>query len=92
MDACGGVAVKDCPPWRIEGVEYLSGTAGSLIVACPKCAEEHFRNPYDYFAHPEWHKCSCKTQMEPIRMDELEARWKPFWKSLGHQVRGIDYD
>lgn len=32
---------------------------------------------------PSWHKClTCKTQMEPIRMDELESRWKPFWVSL----------
>lgn len=92
--------------YEFQGVKYLLGSAGSLILACPKCGEEHFREPENYFwslvlrneawldkgqknywGDPSWHKCmTCKTQMEPIRTDELESRWKPFWRSLGHKV------
>jgi len=70
-------------PFVNNGVEYLVGTAGSLILCCPKCGEEHFRAPENYFDHPSWHRCyTCKTQMEPVRIDELKSRWRPFWKSL----------
>ena len=73
----------------IDGVAYLLGSAGSLILACHKCGEEHFREPSNYFGpkpsgDPAWHKCfSCGTQMEPIRIDELDSRWRPFWRHLG---------
>ena len=73
-----------------EGVQYLAGTAGSLILACPKCGEEHFRD-FHYFYHPEWAVCfTCKPkqQMEPILISELESRWKPFWRSLGLTLTG----
>jgi len=77
-----------------NGVEYLLGSAGSLILACPKCGEEHFRDPDNYAFFRErgggvqnFDNCfSCRTRMEPIRMDELESRWKPFWRRLGHEV------
>ena len=92
--------------FEFQGVEYLLGTAGSLILACPKCGREHFREPENYFwslvpenkarieqgqknywGDPSWHVCMvCDTQMEPIRINELEARWKPFWRSIGHTV------
>lgn len=94
--------------FNFDGVEYLRGSAGSLILACPTCGQEHFRDPMNYFwslvpknkewmdrgqtnywGDPSWHKCfECKTQMEPIRADELEGRWKPFWRSLGWKVVG----
>lgn len=87
-------------------VEYLKGSAGSLILACPKCGEEHFREPENYFwslvpenqewmkreqknywGDPSWHKCfNCETQMEPIRVDELNTKWRPLWKSLGFKL------
>lgn len=80
----------------VDGVKYLMGTAGSLIIACQKCAQEHFRDPVDYFAHPDWHKCfTCrdpKQQMVPIKLDDLETKWKPFWRSLGHSVDGDSPD
>ena len=92
--------------FEFQGVQYLLGSAGSLILACPKCGEEHFRDPDNYFwglvpenkdwiargqknywGDPSWHKCiTCEAQMEPIRIDELESRWKPFWRSLGINV------
>lgn len=100
--------MREWPPFVFDGVEYMRGSAGSLILACPVCGDEHFREPINYFwslysdnkawmergqknywGAPEWHKCvECpeRTQMEPIRMDELESRWKPFWRSLGHIV------
>ena len=74
-----------------DGTEYLLGTGGSLILACPVCGAEHFREPSNYFGpepwgNPTWHHCfHCpNVQMEPIRMDELESRWKPFWAWLIH--------
>jgi hypothetical protein len=93
--------------FEFDGVKYLCGVAGSLILACPKCGEEHFRTPENYFwslvpsnkalidsghknlwGAPEWHICtSCRTQMEPIRIDELETRWRPFWASLDRGVK-----
>lgn len=74
-----------------DQVEYLLGTAGSLILCCPKCGEEHFREPDNYFHHQDWHKCfSCQTQMEPIRIDELKSRWKPFWKRINAPGRNED--
>ena len=74
-----------------EGVEYLLGSAGSLIVACPKCGEEHFREARNYFGpeplgNPSWHKCfECGSQMEPIAIRDL-SRWRRFWRSLGWNV------
>jgi len=97
---------------EINGVKYEVGTAGSLVLACPKCGEEHFRDPDHYIwseedraynekikalgwvsgFKSEFDRCfTCRTPMEPIRIDEIETRWKPFWKSLGHDVEGIDY-
>lgn len=73
-----------------DGVEYLLGSANSLVIACEKCGDEHFRDENDYFRNPEWHKCfACKDpkqQMVPIRFDELISKWEPFWLSLGHEV------
>lgn len=93
--------------YEFQGVEYLLGSEGSLILACPKCGKQFFREPENYFwsldpknkawlergqinywGDPSWHICFCDTQMEPIRLDELETRWKPFWRSLGHLVEG----
>jgi len=80
---------REYPPYEFDGIQYLRGSAGSLILACPSCGEEHFRDPYDYFGPRKcrFDKCyTCRTQMEPIRMDELETRWYPFWKSLGWEI------
>lgn len=69
-----------------DGVEYLCGTAGSLIVACTVCGEEHFRD-FHYFYNPDWYQCfSGHGQLVPIRMDELESKWYQLWESLGFQV------
>lgn len=73
-----------------NGKDYLLGSAGSLIIACQNCGEEHFREPPNYFDHPEWHKCFTCTnpsqQMVPIDINELETKWKPFWRKLGHTI------
>lgn len=85
----GWSRIKGSQAYTEKGVAYLCGTIGSIILACDKCGEEHFREPWHYFIHPpEWEKCwNCRKVMEPIRIDELETRWKPFWLSLGHTVR-----
>lgn len=96
--------------YEFQGVEYLLGGAGSLVLACPKCGEEHFREPENYFwslvpenkawldkvqknywGDPYWHKCmTCKTQMEPIRMDELERALRPTERKRSHEPRTQD--
>jgi hypothetical protein len=76
-----------------EEKKYLLGSAGSLILACEKCGEEHFREAFNYFRNPEWHTCfTCgrEQKMVPILLDELETKWKPFWLSLGDLVRDKD--
>jgi hypothetical protein len=79
----------------VQGVEYLLGSAGSFIIGCERCGAEHFREAHEYFAHPEWYNCfTCKPrqQMVPIRVDELETKWKPLWRSLGYAVKGDPCD
>ena len=74
-----------------EGVEYLCTNAGSLILACPKCGEEHFRYAFHALFLGRRERCfACQTWMEPIRTDELETRWEPFWRSLGFHVYADD--
>lgn len=89
----------------LDGVEYLAGSEGSMIWACPKCGGEIFQDAADHvprekggrgFQTPKcwgrgWGRgdaAPCGTTMERIRMDELETRWKPFWRGLGWWVRG----
>ena len=70
------------PSVVVEGVRYLLGAAGSLVLGCPKCGEEHFRDADNYFSHPEWHTCmTCpyEQRMEPVKVDEIETRWRPIW-------------
>lgn len=76
---------------NIGGVEYCVGSAGSLILGCPKCGEEHFRCKLTYhnrvISNNINENCfSCGEPMEAIRADELETKWKPLWKSLGWKV------
>jgi hypothetical protein len=36
----------------------------------------------DNWFHPEWEACwTCKprTILEPVRIDELDTKWKPLW-------------
>jgi hypothetical protein len=66
------------PPYEIEGKKWLRGSAGSLILRCPKCGphQDHFRDPMNYFGTPptgdkSWHKCfKCRTQMRPVEVTE----------------------
>ncbi len=71
------------PPVIHDGVAYSRGSAGSLILCCPKCGRDRFRDPIDYWHRdPTWEKCfTCETVMEPIRMDEIETKWRPIWEA-----------
>ncbi len=94
----------------VDGVEYVLGSAGSLILACDGCGQEHFRSPENYFGpppagDPSWHRCwnpGCPkrtsnqnvalngNQLQPIRVDELESKWRPLW--WRRQMRPIGDD
>lgn len=66
--------------------EFLRGTAGSLILGCDVCGAERFRehaSPYETC----W-TCGPEKVLQPIRLDEMETKWKPLWRSLGIQVAG----
>lgn len=71
-----------------DGVEYRLGSAGSLLLCCPECGADHFRDAEHYFEHPEWHTCvACsmligkRVHVEPVKVADL-ARWRAFWDAL----------
>jgi hypothetical protein len=70
----------------IEGVEYSIGTAGSLILACDVCGMERFRERFT--SRETCWTCGPQKLLQLIRIDELETKWKPLWRSLGLTVKG----
>lgn len=67
---------RELPFVEVDGVRYLLGTAGSLILACEWCGAEHFRDA-GYFSHPEWETCfNCRPRvtMMPLPLSILD-RW-----------------
>ena len=69
----------------VDGMEYLLSSGSRFIIACPKCGEETFR---DSLAREACWTCQNGQQKEAIRVDELESRWKPLWRSMGRLCRG----
>lgn len=67
-------------PFEINGKKYLRGSAGSLVLECPKCRNRMFREPHNYFGKPpvgdsSWHKCLyCDEQMYPIEVRKKEEK------------------
>ena len=58
-------------PIIYNNVAYVTGTAGSLVLVCETCGQEHFRPAKNYFTNPQWHQCFlCKTQMRPVPIYE----------------------
>lgn len=70
-------------PVMHNGVAYLRGSAASLILSCPNCGRDRFREAVHYFGHdPAWEKCfECTTVLEPVRVDEIETKWRPLWQA-----------
>ena len=67
------------------------GTVGSMIVACTRCGEEHFRESTQ---PPEYESCfSCPDGGDMKRMlrRDLDAVWRPLWRTLGWKIKGEDY-
>jgi len=67
-----------------DGVEYATGSAGSLHLSCPNCGRDRFRHALNYFSHPaDWERCfDCGRVMEPVKMSEIESKWKPLWNKI----------
>lgn len=72
-----------------DGVEYLAGTAGSLILSCPIGGDDRFRDGHDYFLRGSKgagnEMCFCcepSVRMEPVKIADLEAKWHPLWKAI----------
>ena len=62
-----------------DGVRYLLGSAGSLILSCPDCGHERFR---EHFNGDE--RCwTCKTPLEP-RTTENRDRLDTAWLKASH--------
>ncbi|HEY7493785.1 MAG TPA: hypothetical protein VIH59_22090 [Candidatus Tectomicrobia bacterium] len=67
-----------------EGEDYVLGSAGSLVLCCPACGAERFRDSGSYFAHPTWYRCWARPHalLGPIKVAELATRWQPLWQRL----------
>jgi hypothetical protein len=73
---------------RHAGTDYLAGSFGSLVLSCPCCGRDRFRAPELYFdlPDPKWEKCfSCETVMEPVRVSDIETKWRPIWAAAPKQ-------
>lgn len=64
-----------------EGVNYLAGSEGSLILGCRTCGRDRFRDPFVYFRNEHRDMCwaPCDQEMEPIRLDDIDTVWRPLW-------------
>lgn len=68
---------------EIKGESYETGSAGSLLLSCPSCGRDRFRQRHEKtLDHLEWEICfGCGTQLEAVKTSELTNRWIPFWES-----------
>ena len=86
--------------YDFQGVTYLTGTCGDLILVCPNCGNARLIKPDTYFLPAglgvSGHRCgvdcmlwykgrNCHTQMEPVRIDELESRLTPLRRNPNHE-------
>lgn len=70
----------DALPGHPKPEEVAKGTAGSMILSCPNCGRDCFRQ---IVHNIEWEICrKCSTQMEFVLKKDLETRWKPFWDRI----------
>ena len=60
---------KELPFAEIDGVKYRLGSAGSFIMVCLTCGEEHFRDRVS----PHEHCFKGHGQMVPLTYDNEEA-------------------
>ena len=71
-----------------DGVRYLAGSAGSLVISCRRCGVEQMMNARSWFINAGGRlpgieyctNCDRSETLEPVRMDELYDRWLPFWR------------
>lgn len=68
-------------------IRYQLGSAGSIILACPKCGEEHFRG-----YHSTHDRCfTCPNQpMEMVALKDLETKWHPLWLAKGSRIVSVE--
>ena len=81
----------ELPFVEINGVRYQLGSAGSLILGCPKCGEEHFRQcgeeHFRTYHSPNEYCFTCHKQpMEPIALKDLTTKWDPLWIAKGSRI------
>lgn len=75
----------ELPYWERDGVRYCLGSEGSMILGCPKCGEEHFR---ESIRHPE--NCfSCHTRMEPLTFGNRD-KYIAIWTARGDHITTVD--
>ena len=58
--------------------QFLVGSAGSFILCCPRCGEEHFAG----IPHAECCFTCSDSLCEPVLRRELDSRWRPLWRCL----------
>ncbi len=61
--------------WCCAGThpEFLFGSAGSLVMRCPKCGMDHFRNPVNilHFDHKEFCVYCGTVELHPVKNAEV---------------------
>lgn len=66
-----------------NGIEYALGSGGSLLLSCPICGRDRFREAHFYFTRPDPESERCfdhpDTPLEPVKESEIESRWRPLW-------------
>lgn len=69
----------------IDGERCLLGTAGSVIMVCRTCGEEHFRD-----SPSEHERCfQGHGQMHPLKLSDL-PHFHEVWKSQGDTITAIE--
>lgn len=70
----------------VDGHQCLLGGVGSLVLACPKCGDESYRDAEDWKAMRPVESCAGCGPLHikrPIRIDDLDRKWLPLWASNG---------
>jgi hypothetical protein len=78
---------RELPYWEgSDGLRYQLGSAGSFILACPTCGEEHFRE----IPRPEWERCfTCHGPMELLTVERSESHYHALWLAQGDRLTTV---
>jgi hypothetical protein len=77
---------EELPFIEIDGEKYQLGSAGSLILICPQCGHERFREHH----HPGETCWTCKgVPMEKLRLADL-PKYRAMWTAQGDTLTTVE--